>query len=199
MATIGVVVVLLVAGAWVIGSQLGSSPAPRHHPAKHSSPAAISFTQFKDPAGMFVGGYPSNWQRLQTSTPQAVLLAASTSGASNGASFLVEKTPIGGVVTSANLAAAKGFTNRIVHAGKDVKLLRAPEPLVLGGLPGYLYLYTFLDSGSGQLGAHAHYFLFDGKTMITLVFQSLPSTSFVSQARLFFDPIASKFRALPGG
>ena len=196
LATLGIAAVLLAASAWVIGQQFGSSPASRQG-SKHPSPVPSGFTQFKDPAGTFAGSYPSSWRRLQPVQPrsgQNILLVAGPAGSS----YLIGKTPIGAVVTASNLAAAKAFTARVVKSGNDVKYLHSPEAVTLGGLPGYLYLYTFVDRATGEQGAHAHYFLFDGKTMITLVFQSLPSTSFLAAAPLF-DRIAKTFHVLPAG
>jgi hypothetical protein len=115
----------------------------------------------------------------------------------NGASFLVRKTPIGGPVGVANLAGAKKLADGVVNSGKNVVMLRQPQQVTLGGLPGFLYLYTFDDPSSGERGGHAHYFLFQGATMITLVFQALPATNFVSLAPTF-DRIAATFRALAG-
>jgi hypothetical protein len=180
--------VLLGVCAWLIAQQFTSSTAPRHK-SGGLSPTS-TYVKFKDPAGAFVGGYPPNWKRVQTNNPDIVLLAIGP----NGASYLVRKITLTAPVTAANLGAARKLTQSVVRSGTGVKLLRAPEVVALGGLPGYLYLYTFRDPGSGATGAHAHYFLFDGKTMITLVFQSLPSNSFVSLAPLF-DHIASAFHA----
>jgi hypothetical protein len=187
---IGIVVVLLAGGAWAITQLFASSPTARHAPKRSSS--ALALTQFKDPAGAFEGDYPSSWQRLSSSNPSVVVLAAGP----QGASILVEKTAIGAKVTSANLAAAQPLANRVVHEANHVKLLRSPQAVTVSGLPGFLYLYTFVDPSTGQVGAHAHYFLFDGKTMITLVFQSLPSNNFVSQAHLF-DRLTNSFKTLP--
>ncbi|HWE12192.1 MAG TPA: hypothetical protein VG365_01695 [Solirubrobacteraceae bacterium] len=182
-------VVLLGVIGWVIGQQLSSSTAPRHR-----SKNAIRYTTFKDPAGVFEGGYPSNWQRIPTGG-QFILLAKGP----NGASYEVAKTTLSAAVNATNLGAAKPLTQRIVKSGPQVKLLtlRYAQPGVvsIGGLPGLLYLYTFVDPTTGETGAHAHYFLFDGKTMITLVFQSLPSNNFTSLAPEF-DHIARTFRVL---
>jgi hypothetical protein len=194
LATLVIVAALLGASAWVIGQQFGGSS---HASKKRPSGVPASFIQFKDPAGAFEGSYPKSWHRLQTNQPaigQNVLLAAGPSGAS----YLVETTPLGTVVNASNLGEASAFTARFVHRGHDVKYLHPPQIVTLGGLPGYLYLYTFVDPKTGQQGAHAHYFLFDGKTMITLVFQALPSTGFLAMAPLF-DQIATTFRALPAG
>ena len=109
------------------------------------------------------------------------------------------KTTLTVPVNATNLASAERLTSRIVSGGPGVKLLklhyRQPAAVTVGGFPGLLYLYTFVDPTTGETGAHAHYFLFDGKTMITLVFQSLPSNNFVSLAPLF-DRIAGTIHAL---
>ena len=184
---VALVLVLLGTSAWVIGQQFTSSS---HHSKRSLSPTS-TYVKFKDPAGAFEGAYPRTWKRITTSNSQVVLLAEGP----DGASYLVRKTPITAPVDAANLTAALKLTNRVVKSGINVKLLRKPEEVSLGGLPGLLYLYTFTDPTTGETGAHAHYFLFQGKTMITLVFQSLPSNNFVSLAPLF-DRIASTFRAV---
>lgn len=184
-------VVLLGTAGWVISQQFTSSTAPRHHPRPVLAPTS-TYKTFKDPAGAFAGGYPSNWTQQATINPQIVLLAQGP----GGASYEVAKTTLTARITAANLGAATKLTERVVRSGNHVRLLRPAEQVPLGGLPGFLYLYTFVDPSTGQLGAHAHYFLFDGKTMITLVFQSLPSGNFVRLAPLF-DRIASTFRVLP--
>ena len=63
----------------------------------------------------------------------------------------------------------------------------------LGGLPGWFYFYSFRDA-SGRRGTHSHYFLFQGSTLITLVFQALPTDDFRRYATTF-DSIAVTFRA----
>ncbi|MGI8429911.1 MAG: hypothetical protein ACR2OB_11565 [Solirubrobacteraceae bacterium] len=178
-------------GAWVIGQQVGASPKAAHVSKRPASTPPPGLLAFHDPAGAFQGTYPAGWQRLSSADRAVVLLAASN----NGASVLVRKTQIGTAVNASNLAAAKSLTDRVVKGGNKVSLLRPVQQITLGGLPGYLYLYTFQDPGTGGPGAHAHYFLFQGTTMITLVFQALPATSISSFAPLF-DRVASTFRAL---
>lgn len=177
--------------AWLIGQQLASSSRPRAA-AKPVAASQPSLTRFQDPGGAFAGSYPASWQRLQSSDPAVIALSES----SDGASFLVRKTAIGAPVSAANLMVARKLTDNIVNSGKHVTWLRPPQQVMLGGLPGYLYLYTFDDPSTGQRGAHAHYFLFRGATMVTLVFQALPAERIGSLAPLF-DRIASTFRALP--
>jgi hypothetical protein len=193
VGVLALVVVLLGASAWVIGQQFSSSS---HTSKRPLSPTAnyVKF-RFTVPGGAFQVAYPPSWKPLKTISSQYVLLAE---GPNDGASYEVAKTTLTAPVSAANLGDALKLTERVVKSGDDVKLLRKPIALTLGGLPGYLYLYVFKDPATGEEGAHAHYFLFDGKTMITLVFQSLPSNNFVSQAHLF-DRIASTLKALPSG
>ncbi len=63
-------------------------------------------------------------------------------------------------------------------------------------MPGYYYLYTFIDGETGAEGAHAHYFLFRGRNMYTLVFQALPSDGF-SRLSGVFDQIAASLQTRP--
>lgn len=195
------VAVLLGLTAWVLGHQL-ASPAPRPGvPATGSAAArasgagaaAVGFVTVRDRQGTFEIGYPSGWRRLHPDDPQVVLLAAGP----NGASLLVRKTLLNGTVGVGNLPAAKRIADRVVDSGNGVSLLRSPQRVTLGGLPGYLYLYTFTDPTSGQRGAHAHYFLFDGRTMVTLVFQAMPAPRILSLSHQF-DRVAATFHALRG-
>jgi hypothetical protein len=183
------VALLLATGAWLIGQQLLSS-SPSAHAPKATKPSDL--VAFQDPAGTLAGSYPSSWHRLLSPDPQVVVIAASN----DGASFQVRKTPLDAQVSAANLGAVKKLTDQVVRSGKRVTYLRQPQRVTLAGLPGYLYLYTFDDTSTGQRGAHAHYFLVQGTTMVTLVFQALPADRMLSLAPLF-DRIAATFRAAP--
>lgn len=187
------VVVLLGAAGWLIGQQLSSSTAPR----QKSKNSTTSYDTFKDPAGAFAGAYPSSWKRMTPPSSAFILLAQGP----DGASYEVGKTTITAPVNASNLGAAAKLTEGIVNSGPQVQLLklkyRQPQVVSVGGMPGLLYLYTFVDPTTGETGAHAHYFLFDGRTMITLVFQSLPSNNFTTLAPEF-DRIARTFHKLAG-
>lgn len=183
---------LLVALGWLGGRQLVSSPSAG--PGSRTTYAAPGIVAFRDPHGLLAGGYPASWHRLTPRQPHVVLLAAG----SDGGSLLVRETPLSVPVTLANLTSARRLTDRVVHSGDNVILLRPPQQTILGNLPGYLYLYSFYDPASGARGAHAHYFLFDGRTMITLVFQALPAARIFALAGLF-DRVAATFRPLRSG
>jgi len=143
---------------------------------------------FRD--GLFSVAHPASWVRRQSRDPGIELLATTPDGS---ASFLVRAVPVGFQIESANLEAAKQLTDRVVTSGKRVKLIAPPQRSDLGGLPGYFYLYTFKDQRTGRRGAHSHYFLFSGETLITIVFQALPADRLPLYAPLF-DRIARTFR-----
>lgn len=148
--------------------------------------------RFTDPVVGFSISYPSEWRPLTSPDAQVRLLAARDT-----ASVLVRTQPIGIAVGPESLAAAKKLTDNLVRSAGKIKLLREARQVTLGGLSGYLYLYTFKDSATGQMVAHAHYFLFRGKSLLTVVFQAQPSDRFAGLAPLF-DQIAGTLRVSPG-
>ena len=191
----GVTILLAVAAA-AIGSQLVSSPsAPSTaKPKPKSKPAPAEpagFVRFSDPVGRFSIAYPSEWRPRVTSDPQIRLLAAGDT-----ASVLVRTSPLGIEVGPQDLQAAKRLTDNLVKSAGKVKLLDEARQVTLGGLSGYLYVYTFDDSATGQMVAHAHYFLFRGKTLLTIVLQAQPADRFDGLAPVF-DAVGATFRVQP--
>ncbi len=194
-------VALLLAGA-AIGRTLVSSPsrtpAPASVPAR-TSPAPViarpvptrppDFVEFRDKRTGYSISYPRTWRRLKPSGSQARLLVA----AGSQASLLVRVTPVGlDVRGPETLPIVRTLTDSLVSVDRRVRQLAQPAALVLGGLPGYRYLYTFSSGRGGQRGAHAHFFLFSRGLMVTLVFQALPASRLASLSGLF-DRIARTF------
>ncbi len=174
-------VILVGAAAVMIGRELITPDAP-DPPAR----AADELVAFDDAAAGISISHPPGWRRVDSADPAVVLLAEG-----DGASMLVRTADLGVEVT--DLDTAKKISDDLVRAGQP-NLLRPPKQVSLGGLPGYLYLYTFTDPTTGQQGAHAHYFLFRGQTLITVVFQTVPAEGFASLAPLF-DRIGDTLRA----
>ena len=112
-----------------------------------------------------------------------------------GGSVLVRVTPLDAPVGKAQLGEARKATDAIVASSDGVALKAEPTATEQGGLPGLYYLYTFRDPVSGSRGAHSHFFLFKGQTMISLVFQALPDGDFGRLAPLF-DRVAGSIRVL---
>ncbi len=184
-----VVLVVVAAGIAVLLTGVG-----RHSTASPSSSAGVpaDFVEFRDPQAGFALDYPGSWNRLQSSDPQVVLIAAQN--AQN--SFLVRVVNLPFTVGPQNIAAAKQLTDRIVTSNGNVTLLKQPEQIEVAGLPGYFYFYSFPDSDTGQTAVHSHFFLFKGGTMIAIVFQVEPLAQFPALAPTF-DKIISTFRTLP--
>lgn len=182
-----VTAVLLGAGAVVLGREL-LAPATADPPA----PAASELVRFDDAASGISIAYPAGWRRISSSAPGVRLLAQGESS-----SMLVRTTDIGITVGPRDLDAAKKLTDALVRAAGQPKLLRPAKKVSLGGLPGYLYLYTFLDPATDRRGAHAHYFLFRGQTLMTIIFQTVPAQRFAEFAPRF-DRIAETLQVAPG-
>jgi PsbP len=174
-----------------------STPAPPK--ITTSSPAPIpgppaGFVEFRNEKAGFAVSYPKSWKVLQVPNDPDVSLLATLDQRD---SFLVRVTRLGMQVGPSELPGMTSVTNQIVTSGQGVKIVAGPKPIQVGGLPGYYYLYTFPSGKTGQQGAHSHYFLFKGDTMITLVFQTIPENQFQKRAPVF-DQIANSFHVLPG-
>ena len=187
--------VLLVAGggtsAVVFGLTYGEpvKAANATNPSANVTPA--DFSQFRHEQAGFELAYPTSWSKLTSKDPQVLLLVAQ--GTQD--SFLVRSSELQSPVGPEQLPAAKQVTDQIVTANKTVQMVTEPKQIELGGLPGFFYFYSFKDPTSGQEGVHSHYFLFNNKTMISLVFQALPKDRFTTSAQTF-DKITTTFRAV---
>ncbi|MGH3751356.1 MAG: hypothetical protein ACRDRP_01445 [Pseudonocardiaceae bacterium] len=185
---------VLVAGFATLAAVFGPGLLTPGTPAKaanatNSTPA--DFTQFRSEQAGFELAYPTSWSKLNPPDPQILLLVAQ----GTQESFLVRFSELQQPIGPLELPAAKQVTDQIVTANKTVQMVAEPKQIELGGFPGFFYFYSFKDPTSGQEGVHSHYFLFNGKTMISLVFQALPKDHFVGSAPTF-DKITSTFRAL---
>lgn len=183
---------LVMSVAWV-GQRVTAPDGPPAAPASVSAqPApvpAAGFVEFRQPRLGIGLDYPADWARVEPADAQVALLLAKGSEYS----FQLRTVELAKPVGSADLAAARQVTDEIVMSSRSVTMLAQPTQIMLAGLPGYFYFYTFTDPGTGQLGAHSHYFLFKGHTMITLVFQAIPTDRFRPAAGTF-DRIAESFR-----
>lgn len=208
--------VLVIAGAAVLAVGLGTSAAvwgpelfASSLPAKaaNTSNAAnaasgpgkadtstkalpVGFSQFRSDHAGFELAYPSSWTKLNPKDPQVLLLASQ--GTQD--TVLVRESELPEPVGPQQLANARQVTDKLVTSNTSVQMITDPKQIELGGLPGFFYFYSFKDA-SGQEGAHSHFFLFNGKTMISMVFQTLPRERFAATAPTF-DKIAASFRAL---
>jgi hypothetical protein len=191
-----VAVSVAVAGAVVIGLTAGSNSveSPRRTPAS----TAGKMVEFRDEAHGFAISYPEDWTKLDSADAEVVLVVSDRDPAEGkGGSILARVVDTGVAIGAGQLAEARKFTDQVVSAGQGVELKAEPAEITQGGLPGWLYFYTFTDPATGAKGAHTHYFLFKDQLMISLVFQGLPEDEFVRLAKeKLFDRVANSFRLL---
>ncbi|HET9769675.1 MAG TPA: hypothetical protein VFS16_02210 [Acidimicrobiia bacterium] len=188
-------------GTWLAtAGDTGNRPMPPATQARSlDAPApapASDLVEFRDDAAGFALSYPKAWVRATAPNPQIALVAAEQDPAKNlGGSILVRVTPLDAPVGKAELGETRKATDALVTSSEGVALRAEPTETELGGLPGLYYLYTFRDPVSGLVGAHSHYFLFKGSTMISIIFQALPDGHFARLAPLF-DRVAGSLRVL---
>jgi hypothetical protein len=157
--------------------------------ASKAKPAG--FSEFRSDQAGFELAYPSDWTKLSPKDPQILLLVSQ--GPQD--SFLVRTSQLQEAVGPQQLPALKQVTDKLVTSNKTVQMVAGPNQIELGGMPGFYYFYNFTDPATGQQGAHSHFFLFNGKTMISMVFQSLPKEHFTESAKVF-DQIANSLHAV---
>lgn len=187
---------LLGATAMVIGRDLtspsassSSSSSPTGAPARADS----GFIRFRDTAADLSILQPASWRRLPSPDPEVRLLAEG-----DGSSMLVRMADLGIEVGPESVRTAKRLTDELVRSAGGTRMLRPPQRVTLAGLPGYLYLYTFRNATTGERGAHAHYFLFRGRTLIAIVFQTAPADRLLTLAPAF-DRIGESLRLTADG
>ncbi len=172
--------------ALLAGAAVGRSLLSPETPA-----ARAEVVRFKDPVAKISVAYPATWKRqpARASDPDLALLAA----ADNSTSMLMRVSDSGldARVTQATLPIVRKYTDDLVSADPRAKQLKQPLAVLVGGLPGWRYRYTFGEGADS--GAHDHYFLFKGGRLIQLVFQAVPAER-LPAVEPIFDGIAASFR-----
>jgi hypothetical protein len=190
--------------AVAVGLMAGSNSVepPKRTAATTTAPSDTAgggkLVEFRDDVHGFAISYPDDWRKLDSTDAEVVLVVSDHDPAEGrGGSILARVVNTGVSIGADQLAEARKFTDQVVTAGEGVELKAEPTQITQGGLPGWLYFYTFTDSGTGAKGAHTHYFLFKDQLMISLVFQGLPEDEFVRLAKAkLFDRVANSFRQL---
>ncbi len=193
---VSVVVVLLLIGAILIPSGGGSSQSGQT--SQTTDPTALgttvpeaALTSFKDDATGFSVKYPKAWNRVDSGDPTIPLILSF--GEADAVRVRLEHTDV--ATNAENIGNIKAFTDGVIGQNKTAKLLQQRQ-VAVDNMPGYYYLYTFVDETSGAEGVHAHYFLFRGKKMYTVVLQALPSEGFAALAPAF-DQVIESIRTTP--
>ena len=194
LGVLTVVVVLLAVAAFVVGRIANESASTTTTtPSASSTTVPPNFVTFDDPGAGISVKYPKEWERVAEG--RGSLRLAVAPGAGSLDAVTVQVFPIEVAFTNETEEDFNAYTDAIVTSEEGVKVLTERE-ITINGSNGYYYLYTFEDAESGLTGVHAHYFLFRGKKMHTLVFQALPQEGFPRMAQTF-DIIAGSFTTDP--
>ena len=185
----GTVVAVAAGGAVLAGLALGSALFSSEQRAAKPRDAPLGFTRVRR-AGISVA-YPTSWVPLKPVAPQAVLIAGTPDATG---SVQVRVDPLNFEATRRRRDLARLYTlKRVALGGRNVRLETGPKRITVGRLYGYFYFYSFRHRRTGLRGTHDHYFLFDGRRVISFIFQALPAGTLPRHDRAF-DQILATFR-----
>lgn len=174
----------LAVGRWVIPAAHDPAPPPVGQRPPAAGPKVV---RFRDSASGLSLEYPANWAQRRPVDRGVRLLAAG-----GGGSLLLRIALLPFDARHARLPAVRQLGDAAVRsAGARVTVLDRRRAR-LGGLDGYRYVYRFRDGRRG--GAHVEYFLLAGRSLVTLVFQAVPSAA-LPRLTPVFARIAASFKA----
>ncbi|MFI5626433.1 hypothetical protein ACIA03_23440 [Nocardioides sp. NPDC051685] len=130
--------------------------------------------------------YPKTWRVAHSRADLVVLEAGRADDL-----VLIRKTILRAKVNATNVADFRTVTDGIFGDPKANLDVLDTGSVQIGDLPGVFYLYTFpFESGRGM---QAQYFVFEGRNLYTLVFQTRRAKRFASLAPSF-DVVLKTFR-----
>ncbi len=192
-------VVALAAGAYGFGTYQGNKGK-----AAVDGPNGTGTTVFKppkefvplaDPATGVKLSVPKDWVRYSTKDLPDKALRLSVGIPNTGDTVVVRVNPYSTEITEANLGDQKNLFDELL-GGEKIQIF-VNQPTKLAGLPALFYVYRFTDEATGTAGIHAHYFVFQGRKMVSLIFQALPESRYETLAPTF-DMIANSLEVAPG-
>jgi hypothetical protein len=181
--------------ALIVGGVVGRSivPSPATTPSATTTtaaPPAPPTVRFRDTLTDIGIAYPSDWVR-RISKDQNVRVLVSSPDGTAGVSVSVRNSGLE-KVTAQTLPVVKPLTDDLIRGDNRIKEKSDPTPVMVAGLPGYRYRYTYTTADK-TVGAHDHYFLFKTGQLIQLVMQVEPSTE-LRALQPTFDRIAGSLR-----
>lgn len=148
------------------------------------------FATLKHPTSGFHISYPRSWQQFESNDPPREVPLVAGPGGDDFVLVRLCRLP-DEIPPDAVPALRPGFDAIIQKGGTNIL---EQKQITLNRLPGFHYLYTFVDEQKQQQGVHSHYFLVDKATVIQIVFQALPVEDFEGLSATF-DKIANSFQA----
>lgn len=197
-ATAAVVLVAVLAFVWSRGAldEGDQAGGPATTPTSVRTAPTLpesEFQGYRDDASGFSLRYPKGWVKYVPAASDYRLAVAIQPPDTDG--FWVRLYPIQTEATEENIGNFKAVTDTVVFGDQSAKLIQE-QLLRVNGRLAYYYLYTVEDPISRNQAIHAHYFIFEGLRMFSLIFQSVPADDFTRQAGIF-DQIAESFVAEP--
>lgn len=192
-----VLVVALAAGAYAFGTyqaSKGTSDVP-----KTTSSTVFQtpkdFRTLQDPDTGVEIAVPADWAQYSTKdlTDKAIRFTVGIPG--TGDTVVVRVSAYSTEITEANIGDQKAVFDQLLGAEKIQ--IYVSEKVTLGGMPALFYVYRFVDDATSKEGIHAHYFVFQGRKMVSMIFQALPDTRYEVLAPTF-DKIANSLKVAPG-
>jgi len=195
-----VAVVALVAfafGAYKLGQRQADTAAPgapgSTSTTKYKVPA--DFTTFTDEATGVKLSIPRNWEQRSTAELPDKSLRLIAGIPNTNDSVSVRVTAYSTEITAENLSDQKNVVDGLL--GEEAITVLVNQTLTLGGLPALFYVYRFTDQATSTAGIHAHFFVFQGRKMVSMVFQALPESRYALLAGTF-DLVANSLQVAPG-
>ncbi len=190
---VATILVVALAATVVFG---GGEPEPAAEPAGPNALVGDDYVLHEDAEAGFRLQHPETW--VPIARPQGDMRLQLSVG--DGSSLRVRVSQLEGEVDATNVEEVRAVTGGIVAApdpNVDKQFLKE-DSYSINGMPGYYYLYRLQDKRSGLEAVNAHYFLFQGRKLNMLIFQSLSVDDFERLAPEF-DRVLATFESEPAG
>ncbi|MEU4452995.1 hypothetical protein AB0F44_16805 [Nocardioides sp. NPDC023903] len=169
----------------MIGAQSATRTASEPSKSDHTDPAGTTASTAGDDVAFHEDGqlgvefnHPKTWRVVHSRADLLVLEAGHADDL-----VLVRKTILHAEVNATNVADFRTVTDGILGDPKANLDVLDTGGIQVGDLPGVFYLYTFpFESGRGM---QAQYFVFKGRDLYTLVFQTGRAERFATLAPSF--------------
>jgi len=173
----------------------GSNPfsSSSREPAQSAEhPTTAGLTTLRDTRAGYELRYPDAWTEVR-----GTVMSAGAGGhvlrIGGRNAFSVHEFPLERPVTVSDLADMRAVTDAILSTPEAKLTVLDVRQVEVADRPTMYYLYYF--PAGKQRGIHAHYFIFDGARMQTLVFQVVPASHFADYA-YDFDQVVASFKTI---
>ena len=180
----GVVAVIALVAAGVVTWQVTQSDSAAVRQVSGTrmvpDPQDHSLIDFTDPGTRIRLRFPASWSTKGVGGADVRLLAGPGGGDLMSVRVVTLDT---GSSSAPSPSSVRPYLDTIVEQ-PTVRIVQRDQ-IVMDGLKGWYYVYTFTDSTTRKEGVHAQYFLLRGSELYSIVFQALPATGFSRLAPVY--------------